>query len=139
MSTTVTYKGSTLTTAENQTRVLQTSGKYMEGDITITDVTSGGDWQTMNISGDFASSMTAYNSTIGFAFMYIADPTTRWISIILNDFPYADYTVDVDYSIDVSSGEDIQAYTSTYYDYAAIYVDNYKGSAFTMGISVSPK
>ena len=42
MSTTVTYKGSTLTTAENQTRTLNTAGKYMEGDIIITDVTQGG-------------------------------------------------------------------------------------------------
>ena len=40
MSTTVTYKGSTLTTAENQTRVLKTSGKYLEDDVTIVDVTS---------------------------------------------------------------------------------------------------
>ena len=40
MSTTVTYKGSTLTTAENQTRVLKTSGKYMEDDVTIVDVSS---------------------------------------------------------------------------------------------------
>lgn len=42
MSTTVTYKGSTLTTVENQTRTLNTSGKWMEGDITLVDVTSSG-------------------------------------------------------------------------------------------------
>ena len=30
MSTTVTYKGNTLTTANNQTRTLKTAGKYME-------------------------------------------------------------------------------------------------------------
>lgn len=41
MSTTVTYKGSTLTTAENQTRTLETAGKYLEGNIIITDVTQG--------------------------------------------------------------------------------------------------
>ena len=40
MSTTVTYKGSTLTTATNQTRTLKTSGKYLEGDITVVDVTA---------------------------------------------------------------------------------------------------
>lgn len=38
MSTTVTYKGSTLTTASDQTRVLKTAGKYLEDDITIVDV-----------------------------------------------------------------------------------------------------
>ena len=39
MSTTVTYKDQTLTTAQNQTKVLETAGKYMEDDVTITDVT----------------------------------------------------------------------------------------------------
>ena len=42
MSTTVTYKGTTITTAENQTRTLATSGKWLEADIVITDVTQGG-------------------------------------------------------------------------------------------------
>ena len=42
MSTTVTYKGSTLTTVENATKTLKTAGKYMEGDVIVTDVTSGG-------------------------------------------------------------------------------------------------
>lgn len=44
MSSTVTYKGSTLTTVENQTRVLNTRGTWLEDNITITDVTqnSGG-------------------------------------------------------------------------------------------------
>lgn len=42
MSTTVTYKGQTLTTVENQTKTLQTAGTWMEGDITLTDVTQGG-------------------------------------------------------------------------------------------------
>ena len=42
MSTEVTYKGSTLTTLTNQTKVLKTAGKYMEDDVTITDESSGG-------------------------------------------------------------------------------------------------
>ena len=42
MSTTVTYKGSTLTTVDNQTRKLLTAGKYCEDDFTLTDVTQGG-------------------------------------------------------------------------------------------------
>lgn len=40
MSTTITYKGSTLTTVNNQTRTLKTAGKYMEGDVVLTDVSS---------------------------------------------------------------------------------------------------
>ena len=42
MSTTVTYKGETLTTVNNQTRTLQTAGTYLEDDITLVDVSGGG-------------------------------------------------------------------------------------------------
>lgn len=39
MSATVTYKGATLTTVSNATKVLETAGMLMEDDVTITDVT----------------------------------------------------------------------------------------------------
>ena len=42
MAATLTYKGSTLTTVDNETKVLKTSGKYMEDDITVVDESSGG-------------------------------------------------------------------------------------------------
>lgn len=38
MSTTVSYKGSTLTTVSNNTKTLETEGKYLEADIILTDV-----------------------------------------------------------------------------------------------------
>lgn len=41
MSTTVTYKGNTLTTVNNSTKVLKTIGKYMEDDITLVDISEG--------------------------------------------------------------------------------------------------
>ena len=41
MSTTVTYKGNTLTTVSNETKKLNTAGTWLEGDITITDSSSG--------------------------------------------------------------------------------------------------
>lgn len=40
MSTTVTYKGSTIATVENNTKTLTTQGKYLEADITLTDVSA---------------------------------------------------------------------------------------------------
>lgn len=46
MSTTVTYKGNTLTTVENTTKTLLTAGKYCEDDFTLTDV-SGSDEDTL--------------------------------------------------------------------------------------------
>ena len=42
MATTVTYKGQTLATVENQTKTLQTAGTWVEDDFTLTDVTQGG-------------------------------------------------------------------------------------------------
>lgn len=45
MSSTIKYKGATIATAENATKTLQTSGKYLEGDIEVTDVSSGGNLQ----------------------------------------------------------------------------------------------
>ena len=38
MSTTVSYKGSTLTTVNNQTRTLHTAGKWLEGNIVLADI-----------------------------------------------------------------------------------------------------
>jgi len=38
MTTTVTYKGSTLATVDNDTKTLLTAGKYCDADITLTDV-----------------------------------------------------------------------------------------------------
>ena len=40
MSTTVSYKGSTIATVANETKTLTTSGKWLEDDITLVDVTS---------------------------------------------------------------------------------------------------
>ena len=42
MATTVTYKGQTLATVDNQTKTLQTAGTWCEDDFTLTDVTQGG-------------------------------------------------------------------------------------------------
>lgn len=64
MSATVTYKGETLTTATNQTRVLETEGMYLEDDITITDVTGAAPSGTKNISitanGTTTEDVTSY-------------------------------------------------------------------------------
>lgn len=41
MSTTVSYKGNTLVTVSNNTKTLETEGKYLEADIILTDVSQG--------------------------------------------------------------------------------------------------
>ena len=52
MSTTVTYKGNTLTTVNNNTKILNTAGKYLEGDISLTDVTAIANLITKSISAN---------------------------------------------------------------------------------------
>lgn len=42
MATTVTYKGQVLVTADNSTKVLETSGTWCEDDFTLVDVSGGG-------------------------------------------------------------------------------------------------
>ena len=42
MSTTITYKGSTIATVSNATKTLKTSGKYLEDDITVVESTAAG-------------------------------------------------------------------------------------------------
>lgn len=58
MTTTVTYKGATLTTVDNQTRTLTTSGKYLEDNITLTDVSGGG-------SSDFSIATVSFVLPVG--------------------------------------------------------------------------
>ena len=63
MSTTVTYKGETLTTVDNQTRTLLTAGKYCEDDFTLTDVSGGGGtMQSKSVS--YTPSESAQSATI---------------------------------------------------------------------------
>ena len=58
MSTTVTYKGETLTTVSNETVVLETEGTWVEDDFTLTDVTSGGSLQSKSNIDPTTSSQT---------------------------------------------------------------------------------
>lgn len=60
MSTTVTYKGTTLTTATNQTKVLETEGTWLEDDITITDVSAAPSLQAKSNIDPTTSSQTIY-------------------------------------------------------------------------------
>jgi hypothetical protein len=41
MSTTIQYKGNTLATVSNNIKTLKTAGKYMEGDVVLTDISGG--------------------------------------------------------------------------------------------------
>lgn len=52
MSTDIEYKGETIATVESDTVTLKTAGKYLEDDITVTDTSSGGGTNLVNIELD---------------------------------------------------------------------------------------
>lgn len=62
MSTTVNYKGSTIATVKNATKTLTTSGKWLEGDIQLVDVTPGKYTATVGANGG-AVRYVRYNGT----------------------------------------------------------------------------
>ena len=63
MTTTVTYKGNTLATVDNNTKTLLTAGKYCEDDFTLTDVTQGGaTLQSKSVS--YTPSESAQSATV---------------------------------------------------------------------------
>lgn len=73
MSTTVSYKGQTLTTVSNDTKTLLTEGKYLEDDLTLVDVSGGGSTLitksisangTYNASSDSADGYSQVNVTV---------------------------------------------------------------------------
>lgn len=94
MSTTVTYKGQTLTTVNNQTRTLETAGTFLEDDLTLTDVTAAG--ATNVVEGTFTTGSTSGAVTLtlpytgnGYPIMAmvwvdggIYEPDTTWYTTI---------------------------------------------------------
>lgn len=63
MSSTIKYKGNTLMTVTNQIRKLLTAGKYLEDDITIEDVTSGGGSSWTKVGETWELTVENYTST----------------------------------------------------------------------------
>ena len=60
MSTTVTYKGSTIATVSNDTATLETAGTWMEDDLTLTDVTGAAPSGNINITSAGVTDVTNY-------------------------------------------------------------------------------
>ena len=112
MSTTVTYKGSTLTTVNNQTRVLETGGTWLEDDITLTDVSASSPTLiTKNISTNGTYNASS-DSADGFSSVVVNVPTgitptgTKQINISQNGTTTEDVTnyASAQITVNVSGG-----------------------------------
>lgn len=76
MSTTVSYKGQTLTTVSNATKTLLTEGKYLEDDLTLVDVSGGGAvLTTKNISANGTYNASS-DSADGYSQVTVAVPAS---------------------------------------------------------------
>lgn len=94
MATTVTYKGTTLTTVDDETKTLATAGKYMEGDVILTDTPSGvsnvvvGTFTTPS-SGGIARVQIPYSGN-GYPIALLVFPSSstggHWSSAALNEY-----------------------------------------------------
>lgn len=73
MSTTVSYKGSTLATVSNNTKTLLTEGKYLEDDITITDSTPTLGTKSISSNGTYTASS---DSLGGYSQVSVSVPNT---------------------------------------------------------------
>ena len=105
MATTVNYKGVDIATVENQTKTLETEGKYLEGDIVLTDV-SGSDVDTLvealhnrvtSVSDDTLTSIRSYGLAYMSALTGVDFPNLQTINtyafyddynLIMNGWPF---------------------------------------------------
>lgn len=114
MSSTVTYKGSTLTIVNNTTRTLLTSGKWMEADLVITDVTSGG---SVTITDEVNATGTTCVITTG----QTPTPTPTPSGDIPLNTQLIDYTTGKSgYLIDGDNGEEVANEAGFVSDYTEI-------------------
>lgn len=112
MSSTITYKGSTLTVVNNTTRTLLTSGKWMEADLVITDVTSGG---SVTITDVANATGTTCVITTG------QTPTPTPSGDIPLNTQLIDYTVSKSgYILDGDNGEEVAQESGFISDYTEI-------------------
>lgn len=112
MSATVTYKGSTIGTASNSTLTLYTAGTWVEDDIEITDVTSGGGstlgTKTITANGTYSASSDGYDgySSVTVTVPSVAPTGTKQISITQNGTTTEDVTsyATAEITVNVSGG-----------------------------------
>lgn len=118
MSSTITYKGSTLTTVNNQTRTLLTRGTWLEDNLTITDVTSGG---SVTITDEINATGTTCVITSGSTPTPTPDPTPTPSGDIPLNTELIDFSaVENDMLLDNGSGQTFEYEWASTSDYTEI-------------------
>jgi len=100
MSTTVSYKGSTLTTFTNATKTFSTSGKWLEDNIVVQDVTSGGNYQTKSVT--LSDRTTTITPDSGYDAMTSVTATMSWADVVATGANISYKTVSGERKCDVS-------------------------------------
>lgn len=112
MSTTVSYKGDTIVTVNNSTKVLETGGTWLEDDITLVDVTSGGSTlgtKTITQNGTYDAtndSLDGYSEVTVNVSGGVTPTGTKQISITENGTTTEDVTnyANAEITVNVSGG-----------------------------------
>lgn len=114
MSTTVTYKGSTIATVDNNTKTLTTQGKYLEGNIILTDVSGSGATDfVVTLSWDSTEQMWMPDKTLseiydafsdGLNIVVVSGATSGTVRVYGE---YEQYYNALSYFVDVLNGNEI--------------------------------
>lgn len=112
MSTTVSYKGETITTVNNNTKVLETGGTWLEDDITLVDVSGGGSTlgtKTITQNGTYnasSDSLDGYSEVTVNVSGGVTPTGTKQISITQNGTTTEDVTnyANAEITVNVSGG-----------------------------------
>lgn len=113
MSTTVTYEGSTIATVNNNTKTLQTAGKYLTDDITLVDVSQSGSAATLitkNITSNGTYNASSDNAD-GYSSVTVNVPAPVPFGMTLDWADVQEITIGEN---SVKNANEMQSYLSSY-------------------------
>ena len=118
MATTITYKGSDLTSFSNTSKILRTAGKYLEGDITITTYSEVNNQNKTVIPSETTQSITADTGYSGLGTVTVNGITNTYVGSGVNTTP--------NFGFNSSYNQNTNRIKSTVTVSGPVYIDTYK-------------